>query len=183
MRGFIFTELIEMVEKSHGIDFVDQWLSTCESSCGAAYTAVDSYDTEEMQRLVARLSAMLDTPVSDLYRAYGQHLFGYLARSHEALLADMSHPFDLFKRLEDHVHVEVRKLYEDAEVPRFGWTCPSEGQMVLSYRSSRGLADLAEGLIVGACEHFGTPLEMRREDRSDGKGQIVDFVLTTEVPR
>ena len=183
MRGFIFTELIEMVERSHGVDFVDQWLSSCESSCGAAYTAVDSYSAEEMQGVVTRLGEMLETPVSDLYRAYGEHLFEYLARSHEALLADMSHPFDLFKRLDDHVHVEVSKLYVDAEVPRFAWKAPSEDQLVLEYRSSRGLADLAEGLIVGAAKHFGTKVEIKREDLSDGKGQIVDFHLAVEAPR
>ena len=54
---------------------------------------------------------MTEIPIPDLLKAYGEHLFGYLAKAHAGIMDGLDDPFELLAQLEQHVHVEVRKLY------------------------------------------------------------------------
>jgi len=177
MRGFVFTEFIELVEGLYGTELVDQLFDSTELDSGGAYTAVENYDHKEMARLVTNLSELVDATVPDLFKAFGEQLFGYLASTHQQLILGLNHPFELFEQLEHHVHAGVRKLYPEAETPYFDTVRLESGTMRLTYRSSRAMPDLAEGLIVGACRHFGRTPKIRREDRSDGQGTEVDFFI------
>ena len=79
--------------------------------------------------------------------------------------------------MERHIHIEVRKLYPDAELPAFEYSRPMEGTLIMTYQSHRAMADFAEGLILGCIEHFGEPIALEREDMSGGAGTCVRFVL------
>jgi len=48
------------------------------------------------------------------------------------------------------------------------------------YRSSRPLADLAEGLIAGCIAHFGEPILMSRDNSANSHETYVRFVLTKQ---
>ncbi|MEO1336183.1 MAG: heme NO-binding domain-containing protein [Myxococcota bacterium] len=163
MRGFIYTELIELIEHVHGEAFVDRWLDESDLPSGGAYTAVATYPTSELVELVSRLSALSGTPVPDLLRLYGEHLFDYLADSHAALVEGFDDAFAFLEKLEQHVHAEVRKLYPDAEVPHFAIERPGHDRLVLTYRSSRAIPDLAHGLLLGAAKRFSQCIEIERE--------------------
>ena len=65
--------------------------------------------------------------------------------------------------VENYVHLEVLKLYPDAELPFFSCTSPEPGMMIMTYRSKRNLPDLAEGLILACIDHFDESLLVRRE--------------------
>ncbi len=82
--------------------------------------------------------------------------------------------------VESYVHVEVRKLYPDAELPYFECEAPDEKHMVMTYRSTRPLADLAEGLIAGCAAHFGETIDIAREDLPGERGTHVRFTLTKQ---
>jgi hypothetical protein len=182
VRGFIFTEFVELIEQQFGEELADRLLDSTSLASGGAYTAVDNYDHEELVRLVAKLSDLVDVPVADLLQSFGVQLFEFLARSHSTVMTNIGDPFDLFDQLESHIHAEVRKLYPNAEVPFFDTERTDSQSMRLSYRSSRAMPDLAEGLIMGACRHFDRGVEIRREDRSGGKGTDVDFFVTLTEP-
>jgi predicted hydrocarbon binding protein len=48
----------------------------------------------------------------------------------------------------------VRKLYPGADVPEFDFEV-REGVLVMGYRSPRKLCSFAEGLLLGAADHYG----------------------------
>lgn len=175
LRGFIFTEFIELVEQLHGDTLADRLIDACELPSGGAYTSVDNYPAEELVALVIKLGELTDTAVATLLRTFGERLFHYLADSHRELVKGIHHPFDLFDCLEEHVHSEVRKLYPNAEVPFFDCNRLSTTEFRLQYRSERALPDLAEGLIAAACQHFGTTATIRQSDQSNGENTTVDF--------
>ncbi|MEI2790490.1 MAG: heme NO-binding domain-containing protein [Steroidobacteraceae bacterium] len=74
------------------------------------------------------------------------------------------HPRHLLAALNDVVHAEVRKLYPDSIVPDFtmlddaGADGAADAPIRLRYESPRGLCLLAEGLVLGAADHFGERL-------------------------
>jgi hypothetical protein len=167
MKGMMFTELGEWVERRWSADVLDDIIDACDLPSGGAYTAVGTYDHTEMVALVTALSEQVGTPVPDLVHAFGRDLFGVLATAHPAVLTDADSSFGLLARLEDHIHPEVRKLYPEAEVPRFD-ARPDGDVLVLDYHSSRPFADLAAGLIEGCAAWFGESIEVHRQPLADG---------------
>ena len=81
------------------------------------------------------------------------------------MFAGLGSTFDFLEKLDGYIHVEVRKLYADAELPKFQKVTPAEAnKMVMVYRSSRVFADLAAGLMAGCAAHFGEQITITRED-------------------
>jgi hypothetical protein len=69
-------------------------------------------------------------------------------------------PLALVSSIEDHIHVHVKKLYPDAELPSFKILEKDGNWLKMRYISSRGLYTLAKGLIERAFEYFETDVEV-----------------------
>ncbi len=178
MLGVVFTEFLEMVEDAYSFDMVDDIIAQSGVASGGAYTAVGTYDPGEMLALVAALSDRTGVPVGDLVRGFGRHLFPKLANGHGEIVEGLSTSLDLLERIENRIHVEVRKLYPDANLPRFACTREGPDRLVMEYASVRPLAPLAIGLIEGCAEHFGETLVVKTEDLSGGVGNHARFTIT-----
>jgi hypothetical protein len=177
MKGIVFTEFIDFVTDTFGVEVCESMIDGCELTDDGAYTAVGTYDHKELIAMVVRLSETTKTPANELVKVYGSHLFGVLAKKYSPMLEGMNTSFDLLKQIEDVIHVNVRKLYPDAELPRFDFNQPSPDRLELHYRSQRGLADVAEGLMLGCFNHYGETIDVEREDVSDGASTSVIFRL------
>lgn len=177
MKGIVFTEFLEFSEQTFGLAKVDRAIVESNLPSGGSYTSVGTYDHRELKTILSHLSQETGIPVGDLLRNFGQHLFGVLARSYRQLIADAVDSFSLLERIENEIHVEVLKLYPDAQLPRFAHDRIGNDQMVLVYRSERALGDLAEGLLRGCFDHFSDIVRIERSDLSDGAGTTVRFLL------
>jgi hypothetical protein len=180
MKGVIFTEFLEMVEQRYSPQVLERMIAAARLPSGAAYTAVGTYDHGEMWSLVIALSKVVDVSVPDLFRGYGEYLFGRLAVSYSKLMNGARSTFDLLENLDNMIHREVRRLYPDAELPRFDVVERTPTRMVVIYASKRHFADLAEGLLRASSRHFGQTMNLTRENLSDGDGSRVRFTLVLE---
>ena len=73
MKGIVFTEFLEMVESTFGLETVDYIITNSDLESKGAYTAVGTYDFGEMLRLVTNLSEKVNSPVDDLLYVYGTY--------------------------------------------------------------------------------------------------------------
>jgi hypothetical protein len=180
MKGVVFTEFLEMVEDRFSADMVDDIIDDADLPSGGAYTAVGTYPHEEMVALGVALSKRSGMAVPDLLRAFGQHLFGRFFAGYPAFFVNASDAFSFLGGIEDIIHAEVRKLYPDAELPRFDIERKDDRQMVLVYDSRRHFEDLAEGLMQGCVAHFGGGIDIRREVVGEGDARKERFTLTRQ---
>jgi hypothetical protein len=164
MKGIVFTEFIDLVTAKFGEEVVDRVITESNLPSGAAYTAVGTYDHAEMMTMVGNLSQAIQVPVPSLLKDFGEHLFTRFAARYPQFYAGLTSSFGFLSRIEEHIHVEVRKLYPDAELPSILCERLSENEMVLTYRSTRPLAGFAEGLMLGAIAHFGESVEVTKTD-------------------
>lgn len=178
MKGIVFTEFLEMVETTFSDETADRIIDASDLPSGGVYTSLGTYDHAEMLELVTHLSRETDIPVPELVYAFGRYLFRQFTVSHSHMLADVTDTFSLLERIEGYIHVEVRKLYDGAQLPHFRHERPSPQELTLYYRSERPFAVLAHGLIAESIEHFGEPIDLSMEDLSDGAGTAAKFVLT-----
>jgi hypothetical protein len=168
MRGVIFTELFELVEQKFGYDLLDEVIEGAKLDNDGAYAATGNYPFEELLRIVTVLSERSNIPVSDLLEVYGEHLFTKLiAIIPEA--ADIGNVIDFIKGVETYIHVEVRKLYPNAELPTFEVLSSSSQALELNYVSSKNIPQLAKGLMMGASKYFKQPIEITFELSEEGK--------------
>ncbi len=180
MKGAVFTEFVEFVEELFGLDIADDMIDNSELPSGGAYTAVGTYDHTEMVELVTQLHKLTDKPVDGLIHAYGKHLFTRFAAGYHHFFEGVKPTFEFLLQIENHIHVEVRKLYADAELPTFEYPHVSANRLEMIYRSQRAFGDLAAGLIEGCIEHFGEQISVKREALASEDGKAIRFVLTID---
>ena len=178
MKGVVFTEFLEMVESKFSADMADQILDESELPSGGVYTTVGTYDHDEMVSLVEALGKHTGLSTPELLRAFGEYLFGRFESGYPAFFESTNSALEFLSKVDDYIHVEVRKLYPDAELPSFECHSPRSGRLEMTYKSSRPFAALAEGLISGCIAHYGQPVDMKIEDLSNGEGTSARFILT-----
>ena len=178
MKGVVFTEFLEMVESKFSADVADQIIEESELPSGGIYTTVGTYDHDEMCSLVEALGKHTGLSTPELLRAFGEYLFGRFEAGYPAFFESTTSALEFLSKVDDYIHVEVRKLYPDAELPSFECHTPESGRLERTYRSTRPVAALAEGLIRGCIAHYGQPVDMEIEDLSNGEGTSARFVLT-----
>jgi len=177
MKGIVFTEFLDMVEDKFGYDLVDKLLTETELESGGIYTAVGTYNYTEMVELVINLSKSTGIDVSVLLNSYGQYFFGVLLKSYPQFFQKIESAFYFLESIERHIHVEVRKLYPEAELPTFDSERINENTLKLIYYSERKLSDFAEGLITKTMEYFKEAAEIIKTNLKED-GSVVQFVIS-----
>lgn len=181
MKGIVFSELCEMVDHVFGPDMMDDVIDMCELESEGAYTAVGTYCHGEMIQLVTALSEKSGLPAQDLVFKYGEYLFTRFYEMKPQFFKDRPTSFDFLESVDGHIHVEVKKLYNDAELPEFSTQRPDDRTMIMTYRSKRPFADLAAGLIRGCVDHYKEDVTIDAVDNNEGEyfGRI--FTLKKHV--
>jgi hypothetical protein len=162
MRGLLFTEFLEFVDARFGGACVDDLLTAVRTPHGGAYTAVERYPASELYAMLAALAERERADPDRLLVEYGHHLFGALHDAHPDYFANISGTADLMAHVEDHIHIEVKKLHPDAKPPRFRME-GADGRWTVRYYSHRPLHAVAHGLMEAAGRHFGEQLTIERE--------------------
>lgn len=178
MKGIVFTEFIEMAEQRFGPGVVDDVLERSKLPNGGAYTAVGTYDHAELLRMVEQLSSISTIDAGVLVKAFGEHLMTRFFVMYPQFFRGVSSTFEFLPRVEQYIHVEVRKLYPDAELPSFECRQPSAASMEVIYRSARPFANLAEGLMSGCARHFNEHISFERENLAPAEGYAFRFMLS-----
>ena len=176
MKGIVFTEFLEHIEDTYGALMTERVIEACDLKSGGAYTSVGTYPCEEMGQLVGALSRFTETHPSVLLQGFG----GRLAKTfHSAYPQYFEVPgyFDFVESIDSHIHVEVLKLYPDAELPQFVNVSRDDHTLVIDYISSRGLEDLAEGLLLASAAVFGDSVSVKSDVQEGSAGRVVRFTL------
>ena len=165
MKGIVFTEFLELIEAKFGFDTVDAILESAAPLSGGSYTTVGTYDHRELAGLVAALSKKVGVPAPELLKEYGRHLFGRFVAGFPVFFEDATDPLEFLTTVEAYIHVEVRKLYPDAELPVLDHE-HVDGGLELTYRSPRPFGSFAAGLVEGCLDHFGGTFQVESDDQS-----------------
>jgi len=165
MKGLVFTEFFEMVEEEHGFGLVDKLIEKTELSTSGAYTNIGAYNHKELLALVTNLHHLTDISVNDLLVNYGQYLFPRLMKISPDVVSQFGNSFELVAAVDSIIHVEVLKIYPDAELPEFCVIKQNENELQVTYTSCRPFAYLAKGLILGSAKYYIENIAVDIENR------------------
>jgi hypothetical protein len=168
MKGIVFNLLEEIVVREHGEETWEALLDSADLD--GVYTSLGNYPDADLMALVAAACDALGTAPDDVVRWFGRNALPLLAARYPALFEPHADARAFVLTLNEIIHPEVRKLYPGAETPTFGFDASRPDKLTMDYRSSRRLCAFAEGLLLGAGDHFRQavaieqPLCMNRGD-------------------
>lgn len=158
MLGIVFTTLVDMLEEKVSPEFADEVLVEANLDNDGAFTAVGYYPFSDMEKILSVLINKTGQSADELLYGFGEYLFGVLAGAHAEVMTGKMTVLDVLDSLDNDIHVQVRKLYPDADLPTFAVLSRTPNAIELEYCSQRDLFKLAEGLIDGAANHLGNKI-------------------------
>lgn len=174
MKGLVFREFLGMVEQEYGYEVVDTIIEKSNIPSKGIYTTVGTYPHFEMFQLLEQLSIEKEISVSELLFNFGKYAFIAFSKAYTVFFQDKKNSFELLSDVEGTIHVEVLKLYPEAELPSFEVEVLSDSEMTMVYRSQRRMADFAEGLIKGCLLFFNENAIIEKEFL-EKDGSVVSF--------
>lgn len=176
MKGIVFTKFLEMIEEEDGYDIVDKILLDVQPESGGVYTAVGTYPHSEIVAMVVSYARHKGIEVNIALRRFGRYLFDVFYNNYSGFFEPQQTAFDFLESIDNYIHIEVAKLYPDAQLPKFKTERPDADTLVMIYDSERKMSDLAYGLIEKTLEHFGENKEISMSEMEDD-GSKVKFII------
>lgn len=162
MKGVIFVELIKMAEQAFGEDTVDTVLDKADLDNGGAFTTVGNYPCSELVKIVVAFSDHSGLSAEALQRQFGHWMMDFFIAHYPEFFADQTTAFALLESVDKEIHVEVKKLYPEAELPRFDTERLGDDRLEMIYSSPRPLDAFCHGLIEACLERFKEEGEISR---------------------
>lgn len=177
MKGIVFTEFLEMVEEKYGLEVVDEIIEKSNLESNGAYTSIGTYEFSEMLQLLQNLSSKTKISIDDLLLVYSEHFFNLLKKKYPSFFSQYQDSIEMLASIQDHIHVEVLKIYPDAELPTFEVIERKNNYLIMVYKSNRAMHHFGLGLMHKTFEHFNSKativLEKIKQD-----GTEVKFIIT-----
>ena len=170
MKGIIFSEFLELVEDTFGLEVCQEMLDA--NNDDGAYTSVGTYDHKDLVKLIISLSKLTNISIEELQQVYGKSVFLTLYKSMPGLEGKSSNTFDFIKQVESYIHLEVKKLYAEANPPEFIFISNTESEMVMDYISARCFSNVCFGLIQGCAEYFNENIDIQMQAIQQDGSQV-----------
>lgn len=177
MKGIVFTQFISMVSELYGEDLIDDVLDSLNLESGGAYTSVGTYPHQELVVILSATCEKTKVTPSQMLEQFGGFLLLVFREKFPEFFASHSDPLSFLERVDDYVHVEVYKLYPDAELPRFECRRLGTDELQMDYRSSRHLHYLALGLIKECIKSYGAQGTVSFEEIPSTLGPVIRFKI------
>ena len=178
MKGIIFTEFLSLVETAFGEDMVDSVLDKADLPSGGAFTSVGNYPCEELIEMVTVLSNMSGIDGAKLQEEFGAWMMDMFEREYPGFFEGKATSFELLESVDREIHVEVQKLYPDAELPRFETERTAPDAMKMVYKSPRPLEHFCKGLIKASVANFD---ETASIDRCPNSTESTDVTFNIKL--
>lgn len=176
MRGVVFTELIEFVESALGFEVADKMIEMSHLDNGGSFSQGGNYPFSHMQKLLMSLSEITGKDPQELLYTFGEHLFFILVKMYGKNISEISSALDFIDSVENYVHVEVKKLYMDTDLPTFTTTYKDNKNLTIIYQSEKRLEAFAHGLMTACGKYFNEELVIEYKTINQSPYQV-EFIL------
>jgi len=177
MKGVIFNITENFIVDKFGEDTYDEIINSCSLITKEPFVGPGTYPDSDLIQIIQKASQILGIGMDDFFKQLGQYAFLQLAKILPDYVTPYHHPKDFLKTVGDIIHVEVRKLYKDAELPVFKYQEPSPSELIITYYSERKMYAFMEGLINGVAEYFKHPISQSHTIYTKDGAEFADFKL------
>lgn len=178
MKGVIFNVLEEMVIDQCGMQAWNEILD--QLVMDGIYTAGESYPDSELFRLVQAISDKTGIATETLVGAFGEFLFDRLQQRYPMFVESEPDLRSFLMSVDGVIHIEVKKLFDNPNLPSFSYLEISDKELLMRYSSPRKLCLLAEGLIRGAAKHYQESITIKHPVCMHNGAEHCDLIIGFE---
>ncbi len=179
MKGIIFNLFEDFVVSRYGDDKYQEIIVASDTGLLDPLEIVGpgSYPDEAFDAILRQTSEKIGRDIPGILQDMGRHSLPKLAARYPHFFEECEHPRDFLKTTSMIHHVEVKKLYQDAQVPHFFIENMSQEGLTLIYKSKRHLCHLCEGLIVGLGDYYKIPISINQVECTQLGDQECKFII------
>ena len=175
MKGIIFNLLESLVIEKFGDEANEEIYAECNFLGDAPpFLGPVTYEDSDLLAIVDMLSEKVNLPVDDLLYKFGKYSFPILAEKFPNFLENIDSALEFLKNVNDIIHLEVRKLLDEAHPPVIIIEETGADRASLHYISQRKLCRMLEGILEGVADHFkGKISYSHRQCMKDGASECI----------
>lgn len=158
MKGSIFKHFEDFVTDNWGIETYEEILSGLDLQTEGPFLGPGNYPDEDLLAIVGATIQKLGIPLPKALRVFGNYLFEKLAGDAPQFLEGTTDLKQFLLTVDQVIHVEVKKLFPEAYLPRLHYEDTGADALTVHYQSKRQFCQLFAGLVEGAAQRFGTPI-------------------------
>lgn len=129
-------------------------LDQCELKSNGVYLSTEIYDDNEFETIITKLATLTGSSIESLQRDFGQYFFPQLMSIALKHIEKITNLFEFLIAVDNVIHIEVKKADHLAYTPTLFYDQPKSNVLIMRYVSKRKMCYFAEGLILGAAQHF-----------------------------
>ncbi|MHA1973124.1 MAG: heme NO-binding domain-containing protein [Candidatus Hodarchaeales archaeon] len=156
MKGVIINILENFISEKFSDEILDEMYEKVNLSEGVPpFVGPISYPDKDVVNILDFLSKKTDLSIEKLLYTFGIYTIPVFAKKYPGFFENKPSAKDFLSSINDIVHVEVKKLYDDAFTPLLKLEKTDDDRIFLHYQSTRKLCDFLEGLIDGVADKYG----------------------------
>ncbi len=164
MKGIVFNILEALIVEKFGDETMEEIYANVQFSGDVLpFISPETYPDSDLYAMVTFLSKKTSIPVDDLIFEFGKFMFPVFFIKFPVFFEKIESPIEFLKTINDIIHVEVKKIFDEANPPMVKVKQIEENQILLYYNSERKLCKLLEGLLEGMASHFKTKISYTHE--------------------
>lgn len=154
MKGIVFIALRNYIETNFGYDMWESILQKISTSPDEVYVSIENYSDQSLFEMVEIIKDTLQLSKQKVLNLFGEDMFVSLSNKHPKYTVQCATFLDFILSIEGTIHKEVKKLYDEPQLPTFKYEKHGDNKLLVEYHSKRKLCFLAEGLIKGAADYY-----------------------------
>lgn len=147
MKGIIFNVLEEYINVHLGADVYEDILD--ELNLDGVYVGPGTYSNDDFLKIVTLASEKAKMDLNIVVKDFGTFTFNVLHQKFPIFMEPYSKAKDFILTIHGVIHVEVKKLYQDSELPDLFYEDISKNELKIDYHSPKKLCLFMEGLLDG----------------------------------
>jgi len=162
MKGIIVECLGKLVVTQFGQDKWEKSLKDVGLSPFRVFWPSSDIDDAKVMELVAAVCKNLDISLAQAADAFGEYwINSYTPYTYPQYYARHSTARDFLLDL-NNIHLEMTRMMQDAQPPKFDYTWRDDETLVIHYKSHRGLVDFVVGIAKGVGKYYEENLDVSK---------------------
>jgi len=180
MKGIVFIELLQTLERHHGTKTLQSVIEKANLPNNGVYNSEEFYSFDELGKIISAISKETKTDTPLILRDLGKHLFQKLAVLYPEIPTKKANALEFIASVETYIHPEIRKIYPNAQLPKFVIEKQDVQSLTMLYISDKKFEAFVWGLMLGCAEYYKQALDIEYTPVEKQQNYSVRFKIQTD---
>lgn len=162
MKGVIVKCLAEMVNQKFGKEKWDEILVNSGFKKGTVFYPTEDIDDKSIVNVINNICNSLSITLHQTFDAFGEYwMCNFAPKMYAVFFKNINNAKDFILKL-DEIHSSMTRYLSNSQPPRFEFLWKNDKTLIITYKSKRGMIDLAVSLLKGVGKFYKEDLKVNK---------------------